>query len=121
MKQSSVADTKRKSIMLFQQSSMLESSSQITQYRAKNLSRTLYLMSSMSCKRFEHDDSSQKEETKKLKITEERDILSTSLNLISFLSLESRYSLNQYRVISSVKLMKTWELILDQVDWFEVM
>ena len=96
MKQSSVADTKRKSSMLFQQSSMLKSSSQMTQHRERDLSRTFYSMSSKRCKRSvsfnEQDDSSQKEETKKLRMTEERDILSMSSDLISFSSLESRYS-----------------------------
>ena len=42
-------------------------------------------------------------------------------DLASFPSLESRYPpANQYRVIPPVELMKAWEMILDQVDWSEV-
>ena len=96
----------------------------MTQHRAENLPRTLYLMSSMCCKRSvsfnDHDDSPQEGEAKRLKITGERGILSMPPDLTSFLSLESRYLPNQYRVIPLVELMKAWELILDQVDWSEV-
>ena len=76
MKQSDVADTKRKFNMLFQQSSMFKSLLQIIQECAKNLSRTFYFMPSKSCKRFvsfnEQDDSPQKKKVKKFKIIKKK-------------------------------------------------
>jgi len=126
MKQSSVADSKRRPSMLSLQSPKLKSSQQMTKSRETNLSRTLYPISSKRGKRSilfsEQDDSSQKEEAKKRKIVEERGTLSTSPYLASFLlSLESRCPPSRHRVISSIKLKKAWESILDQVDWSEVM
>ena len=104
---------------------MLKPSPQMTQHRAGDLPRTPYPMPSKGCKRSvsfnEQDDSLQEGEAKKLKITGERGILSMPPNLASFLSLESRCPpANQYHVIPPVELMKAWELILDQVDWSEV-
>lgn len=126
MKQSSVADTKRKPSMLSLQSLKHKSLQQMTKHRETNLSRTLYLMLSKKCKWSvsfsEQDDSSSKEESKKRKIAEDEEILSTSSYLASFFSLDSEYtSASQYRDIPSMKLMKAWKSILDQVDWFEVM
>ena len=125
MEQSGVAGTKRKPSMLFQQPPMPKPPPQMTQDRAGDLPRTPYPMPSKGCKRSvsfnEQDDSPQEGEAKKLKITREKGILSMPPDLASFPALESRYPpANQHRVIPPVELMKAWELILDQVDWSEV-
>lgn len=104
---------------------MLKPPPQVAQERAGDLPRTPYPMPSKGCKRSvsfnEQDDSPQEGEAKKLKITGEKGILSMPPDLASFPAFESRYPpANQHRVIPPVELMKAWELILDQVDWSEV-
>ncbi len=126
MNQSSVAGTKRKPSMLSLQPPKLKSSQQITKHREANLSRTLYPMPSKGWKRSvsfsEEENSSQKGEAKKRKTAEYKALLSTPSHLASFSSLDSEYpSASQRHGIPSMKLMKAWESILDQVDWSEVM
>ena len=125
MEQSSVAGTKRKPSMLFQQSPVLKPPPQMTQHRTGDLPRTPYPMPSKGCKRSvsfsEQDDFPQEGEAKKLKITREGGILTTPPDLASFPSLDSGCSpASRCRVIPPVELMKAWESILDQVDWSEV-
>lgn len=58
-----------------------------------------------------------KGEAKRFKIAGEDRISGISLYLASFFSLESGCSfVNRYRIIFSMKLMKAWESIFDQVD-----
>ncbi len=97
----------------------------MTKHREADLPRTPYPLPSKGGKRSvlfsEQDDSPQEGEAKKRKITREGGTLSTPPYLASFPSLESGSPpASRYRVISPVELMKAWELILDQVDWSEV-
>ena len=126
MNQSSVAGTKRKPSMLSLQPLKLKSPQQITKHRETDLSRTPYLMPSKGWKRSvsfsEEENSSQEGEAKKRKTAGYKALLSTSSHLASFSSLDPEYpSASQRHGIPSMKLMKAWESILDQVDWFEVM
>jgi len=112
--------------MLSLQPPKLKSPQQITKHREANLSRTLYPMPSKGWKRSvsfsEEENSSQEEEAKKRKTAGYKALLSTPSHLASFSSLDSEYSsVSQRHGIPSMKLMKAWEFILDQVDWSEVM
>jgi len=97
--------------MLFLQSPKLRLSQQSIKNCKTSLSRTSYFLpikkSKQSILFSKQDNSLREEETKKRKIAEEKEILSTQFYLTSFSLLESRYSsTSQYRVISLVELIK---------------
>ena len=111
--------------MLSLQRPKLKPPQQIIKHREADLPRTPYPLPSKGGKRSvsfsEQDDSPQEGEAKKRKIAVEGGILSTPPYLTNFPSLESRYPpASQYRVIPPVELMKTWESILNQIDWSKV-
>ena len=125
MEQSSVAGSKRRPSMLSLQRPKLKPPQQVNKHHEADLPRTPYPLPSNGVKRSvsfsEQDDSAREGEAKKRKIAGEGGILSTPPYLASFPSLESRYPpASQYRVIPPVELMKTWERILDQIDWSKV-